>query len=89
MAKRGSRTPGLFKAVAQERGLYFMGDWDPRYTPILSSNDPGEDPKNGGLMVAEIGSGRWVYTGYAFFRQLPAGVPGAFRLFSNMISLGN
>lgn len=82
-------TEADFEGWVQERGLYFMGDWDPRYTPILSSNDPGEDPKNGGMMVAEIGSGRWVYTGYAFFRQLPAGVPGAFRLFSNMISLGN
>ena len=49
----------------------------------------GEEPKLGGMMVAEIGSGRWVYTGYAFFRQLPAGVSGAYRLFSNMISLGN
>ena len=78
-----------FEGWVQERGLYFMGDWDARYTPILGSNDPGEEPKLGGMMVAEIGAGRWVYTGYAFFRQLPAGVPGAYRLFSNMISLGN
>ena len=78
-----------FEGWVQERGLYFMGDWDERYTPILGSNDPGEEPKLGGMMVAEIGRGRWVYTGYAFFRQLPAGVPGAYRLFANMISLGN
>jgi len=78
-----------FEGWVQERGLYFMGDWDERYTPILSSNDPGEESQLGGMMVAEIGAGRWVYTGYAFFRQLPAGVPGAYRLFSNMISLGN
>ena len=78
-----------FEGWVQERGLYFMGDWDERYTPVLASNDPGEDPKLGGMMVAEIGQGRYVYTGYAFFRQLPAGVPGAYRLFSNLISLGN
>jgi LmbE family N-acetylglucosaminyl deacetylase len=78
-----------FDGWVQERGLYFMGDWDERYTPVLASNDPGEDPKLGGMMVAEIGQGRYVYTGYAFFRQLPAGVPGAYRLFSNLISLGN
>ncbi len=78
-----------FDGWVQERGLYFMGDWDEGYTPVLASNDPGEEPKLGGMMVAEIGQGRYVYTGYAFFRQLPAGVPGAYRLFSNLISLGN
>ena len=78
-----------FEGWVQERGLYFMGDWDERYMPVVASNDPGEDPKLGGMMVAEIGQGRYVYTGYAFFRQLPAGVTGAYRLFSNLISLGN
>ena len=82
-------SPADFEGWVQERGLYFMGDWDERYTPVLASNDPGEEPKLGGMMVAEIGNGRYVYTGYAFFRQLPAGVPGAYRLFSNLISLGN
>ena len=82
-------SPADFEGWVQERGLYFMGDWDERYTPVLASNDPGEEPNLGGMMVAEIGSGRYVYTGYAFFRQLPAGVPGAYRLFSNLISLGN
>ncbi len=78
-----------FDGWVQERGLYFLGDWDPRYTSLLASNDPGEDPKLGGLVVADVGAGRYVYTGYAFFRQLPAGVPGAYRLFANLISLGN
>ena len=78
-----------FDGWVQERGLYFLGDWDERYTPLLASNDPGEEPKPGGMVVAEIGTGRYVYTGYAFFRQLPAGVPGAYRLFANLISLGN
>ena len=78
-----------FDGWVQERGLYFLGDWDARYTPLLASNDPGEDPKLGGMVVAEVGAGRYVYTGLAFFRQLPAGVPGAYRLFANLISLGN
>jgi len=81
--------PQDFEGWVQERGLYFMGDWDPRYTPILASNDPGEEPKAGGLMVARVGEGYYIYTGYAFFRQLPAGVPGAYRLFANLVSLGD
>ena len=81
--------PEDFDGWVQERGLYFMGDWDERYTPILASNDPGEEPVAGGLMVASVGRGYYVYTGYAFFRQLPAGVPGAYRLFANLVSLGN
>jgi hypothetical protein len=78
-----------FEGWVQERGLYFLGDWDERYLPLLGSNDPGEEDRQGGMVVAEIGAGRYVYTGYAFFRQLPAGVPGAYRLFANLISLGN
>jgi hypothetical protein len=81
--------PDDFEGWVQERGLYFMGDRDPRYTPVLAANDPGEDPKDGGLMVARVGDGYYIYTGYAFFRQLPAGVPGAYRLFANLVSLGN
>ncbi|OEK04500.1 PIG-L family deacetylase [Roseivirga misakiensis] len=77
-----------FEGWVQERGLYFPNRWDDKYTPILSSNDPGETPKNGGLLVAEYGEGHFVYTGYSWFRELPAGVPGAFRIFTNMISLG-
>lgn len=77
-----------FEGWVQERGLYFPNRWDDRYTPILSSHDPGEPPRNGGLLVAEYGQGYFVYTGYSWFRELPAGVPGAFRIFTNMISLG-
>jgi hypothetical protein len=72
----------------QERGLYFPDQWDERYTAILSSNDPGEPARDGGLLVAEYGEGHYVYTGYSWFRELPAGVPGAYRLFANLISLG-
>ena len=78
-----------FEGWVQERGLYFPNEWDERYQPILSSNDVEEDPKNGGLLVAEYGKGHYVYTGYSWFRELPAGVPGAYRLFVNLISLGN
>jgi LmbE family N-acetylglucosaminyl deacetylase len=76
-----------FKGWVQERGLYFPNKWDPAWTPILSSNDPGEKPLDGGLLVAKSGSGYFIYTGYSWFRQLPAGVPGAYRLFANMVSL--
>ena len=77
-----------FEGWVQERGLYFPNQWDERYTAVLSSNDPGETPKNGGLLVTKHGEGYFVYTGYSWFRELPAGVAGAFRIFSNMISLG-
>jgi LmbE family N-acetylglucosaminyl deacetylase len=82
-------TQADFDGWVQERGLYFPSEWADNYEPILSSFDPGEDPKEGGLLIANYGKGHYVYTGYAWFRQLPAGVPGAFRLFSNIISLGN
>jgi hypothetical protein len=65
-----------------------MRQWDSKYTPLLSGNDPGEDPKNGGMLFARYGKGYYIYTAYAWFRQLPAGVPGAFRIFANMLSLG-
>jgi hypothetical protein len=76
-----------FEGWVQERGLYFPTKWDAKWTPLLSCNDPGEKPLDGGLLVAKSGTGYFVYTGYAFFRQLPAGVPGAYRLFANMVSL--
>jgi hypothetical protein len=79
--------PDDFKGWVQERGLYFPTKWEANWTPLLSCNDPGEKPLDGGLLVAKSGSGYFVYTGYAFFRQLPAGVPGAYRLFANMVSL--
>ena len=78
-----------FDGWVQERGLYFPDEWDEKYTPILSSNDPGEEPLKGGLLVAPHGDGWYVYTGYSWFRELPAGVPGAYRIFANMLSLGN
>lgn len=72
----------------QERGLYFARSWDDRYTPLLEMHDPGEAGLRGSLLVATVGEGRWVYTGLSFFRQLPAGVPGAYRLFVNLLGLG-
>ena len=77
-----------FGGWVQERGLYFPKTWDPAWIPILSSNDPKEKPLDGGLLVAKFGKGFFIYTSYSWFRQLPAGVPGAYRLFANMLSLG-
>ena len=73
----------------QERGLYFMSQWDDHFKPLLSSHDPDEPPQKGGLLMAQYGKGTYIYSGYAFFRQLPAGVPGAIRLFVNIISAGH
>jgi hypothetical protein len=78
-----------WKGWVQERGLYFARTWDKRYRPILETHDPGEAPLLGGLLVAPVGKGIYVYTGLSFFRQLPAGVPGAFRLFANLLALGS
>ncbi len=77
-----------FEGWVQERGLYFPVSWDEHYYAVLSSNDPGEEPLNGGLLVAKYGEGHYIYTSYAWFRQLPAGVPGAYRIFANLISIG-
>jgi len=79
--------PGDFDGWVQERGLYFLHSWSPEYTPLLEMADPGEGPERGGLLVARLGKGVYVYTGLAFFRQFPEGVPGAYRLFANLISL--
>ncbi|SDZ95331.1 PIG-L family deacetylase [Pedobacter hartonius] len=75
-----------FTGWIQERGLYFAGDIDAHYTPVLGMNDTGEQSSNGALLVAPYGKGKFVYTSLAFFRELPAGVPGAYRLFVNLIS---
>jgi len=78
-----------FSGWVQERGLYFMDKWDDQYTPLLACNDPGEAPQKGGLLVASYGQGYYIYNGYAFFRQLPFGVPGAIRLYVNLLSVGH
>ena len=78
-----------FDGWVQERGLYFMGQWDDQFKPLLSSNDPGEPAQHGGLLLAHYGQGIYIYSGYAFFRQLPAGVPGAIRLFVNLLAAGH
>ena len=77
-----------FDGWVQERGLYYPAKWDPRYQAPLAMADPGEQPADGSLLFARSGKGRYVYTGLAFFRQLPAGVPGAIRLFVNLLAGG-
>ena len=77
-----------FDGWVQERGLYFPNKWAKEFTPILSFQENGDDPMEGSLLVAEYGEGYYIYTGLSFFRELPAGVPGAYKLFTNMISIG-
>ena len=77
-----------FDGWVQERGLYFASSWDPRYQAAISMSDPGETALSGGILSARFGKGVYIYTGLAFFRQLPAGVPGAFRLFANLLAAG-
>jgi len=72
----------------QERGLYFARTWDPAYQPLIETHDEGEAELRGGLLIAPVGRGTYVYTGLSFFRQLPAGNPGALRLFVNLLALG-
>jgi len=81
-------TKSDFEGWVQERGLYFPDNWAENFTPILSMHDENETPKNGSLLVAEYGEGYYIYTGISFFRQFPEAVPGAFRLFANLISIG-
>jgi LmbE family N-acetylglucosaminyl deacetylase len=78
-----------FDGWVQERGLYFMDHWDDHFTALLSCHDPGEDAQKGGLLRAQYGKGTYIYAAYAFFRQLPAGVPGAVRLYVNLLSAGH
>ncbi|UZR96041.1 PIG-L family deacetylase [Chondrinema litorale] len=77
-----------FDGWVQERGLYFPNEWDDKYEAILSMHDPGEDVKNGSLLATKYGKGTYIYTGLSFFRELPAGVPGAYRLLVNLIAYG-
>lgn len=81
-------TKNDFKGWTQERGLYFPSTWANEFTPILSMHDKGEEAKNGSLLVAKHGKGYFIYTGLSFFREFPAGVSGAYRLFANMLSIG-
>ena len=75
-----------FDGWIQERGLYFASEWDPRYQTVLESHDPGEKPLAGGMLYARYGKGVYIFSGYSWFRELPAGVPGAYRFFANMLS---
>lgn len=81
--------PADFSGWTQERGLYFPSSWDSAFQPIFSMSDPGERASEGSLLVAKYGKGYFVYTGISWFRQLPAGVPGAYRIFANLLSLGH
>ncbi|MBK5284232.1 MAG: LmbE family protein, partial [Bacteroidia bacterium] len=76
-----------FDGWIQERGIYFAGERDSVYQTVLSMNDAGEKPLDGSLIIAKYGKGNFVYTGLVFFRELPAGIPGAYRLFVNLLSL--
>jgi hypothetical protein len=77
-----------FSGWIQERGLYFASEWDSKYETVLATHDPGEPPLPGGLLYARHGKGVYIFTAYSWFRQLPAGVPGAYRIFANLISAG-
>jgi hypothetical protein len=81
-------TPTDFEGWVHERGLYFLDTWDPRYQSLLTLGDPGQPALDGALVAARVGRGWYVYTGLALFRQLPEGVPGAYRLLANLASLG-
>jgi LmbE family N-acetylglucosaminyl deacetylase len=77
-----------FDGWIEERGSKFLKTWDSHYEPLLETHDPGQSPQEGGMVIARYGAGVWMYTAYAFYRELPLGVPGAYRLFANLLSLG-
>jgi len=77
-----------FDGWVQERGLYYPSEWSAEFTPVLSMHDEDDEPSNGSLLVAPYGEGHYIYTGLSFFRELPAGVSGAYKLFANMLSIG-
>jgi hypothetical protein len=81
-------TTADFDGWVQERGIYFGKAWDPHYRPVLRFADPGEPPEDGALLIAPYGKGHYIYTGLVLFRELPAGVPGAYRLLANLIAAG-
>jgi len=77
-----------FENWVEERGSKFLESWDPAYEPLIETHDPGQAPQKGGLVYAKYGKGVYIYNAYAFYRQMPDGVPGAYRIFANLISLG-
>jgi LmbE family N-acetylglucosaminyl deacetylase len=77
-----------FEGWVQERGLYFASEWDPRYQPLFETHDPGEKPLRGGTLYARYGKGVYIFSAFSWFRELPAGVPGAYRIFANFLSAG-
>ena len=79
-------TPADFQGWVQERGAYFASKWDPQYQTVFETHDDNEKPLAGGELWTRYGAGVYVYTAYSWFRQLPAGVPGAYRLFANLLS---
>ena len=81
-------TQADFDGWIQERGLNFPDQWDSKYQSVLQSNDPGEDPLKGGMLYTQYGKGAYIFSAYDWFRELPAGVPGAYRFFANMLSAG-
>ncbi len=88
MSRPNRITEADFQGWVQERALYFPAEWDPRYEALLETGDPGEPPQRGGLLYARAGAGAYIYTSFAWWRQLPAGVTGAWRLFANLVSGG-
>lgn len=84
--KPNKLTEADFEGWVQERGLYFAGNWDNNYRAPIGWNDEGEDQQEGALIITDYGKGAFMYTGISFFRELPAGVPGAYRLLANMLS---
>ena len=86
-AAREHLTAEDWSGWVQERNLYAFGTFDAQFTPLLETQDPGEAPQRGGELYARLGKGHYVYTAYAWFRQLPAGVPGAYRMFANLLAL--
>jgi len=80
--------PDDFNGWVQERGLYFASKWDSRYSAVIATHDPGEEFLPGGMLFTHYGKGTYVFTAYSWFRQLPAGVPGAYRIFANLLSAG-
>ncbi|MBV8808728.1 MAG: PIG-L family deacetylase, partial [Acidobacteriaceae bacterium] len=81
-------TAADFQGWQEERGHGFMEKWDPHYTPLLETHDPDQDPQRGGLLLTRYGRGIYVYDAFALYRQLPVGVPGAYRILANLVSLG-